>query len=570
MSKFFYLFFSFFFFSNINAYCLKPIDYVVIPKIEILKLNSYQRVKIEFDKKYEKGTLIVKRKKLFEDDWQKIDTVPPKNSIYSDTLNQKDYFEYGFFYFSDTLNAFGYYIIGNKEEIETYQGNILILIDSTIAESIANDFQMFTSDLVSDGWYVETRKVPRCEGFNPIEVNKVKRIVNSFKRRWKDKFKVLLIVGRVPVPYTGNYTFDGHSDHFGAFPSDLVYVVDDSLLTDEIEYNLTATREENWNVPFDYKFDQITLPKNISIAIGRIDFSNLNFFNSNEKELLSNYFKKNHLFRIGKTKINLCGLIDDGFGTQSDEIFSSNAWMNFFPICDSIVEGNMLNHVNKNYYHFSYACNSGSYTSVWSSINSEDCARNNIFSTFVFLFGSYFWDWDTKNNLLRSVVASSPNVLLASWIGRPFWHFHHLAFGLPFYWSYIATANNQSLYQTTGKYGYKGMHIETIGDPTLRIVYPKPIDSLEVFTHPSRKICIKWLNNNIQDNLIGYQISRKRNNEFPFKEIAFVGKEMETFCEDFPGPGTYLYQVNAIYLIKNKFGTYFARSIGIIREVEIK
>ncbi|MFN3269865.1 MAG: hypothetical protein ACK42G_04695, partial [Candidatus Kapaibacteriota bacterium] len=156
--------------------------------------------------------------------------------------------EYEFKVTNDTIEAFGYYLVGWEVEPPTYYGNVLILVDATIYPFIENEIQEFISNLENDGWYAESRTVPRTENFNPIEVRKVKRIVNSYKRRWANDFKVLLLIGRVAVPYTGNYSFDGHTEHFGAFPSDLVYVLDDTSLTDEEEFNTVASREVNWNV----------------------------------------------------------------------------------------------------------------------------------------------------------------------------------------------------------------------------------------------------------------------------------------------------------------------------------
>ncbi|MFN3781071.1 MAG: hypothetical protein ACK4SO_02715, partial [Candidatus Kapaibacteriota bacterium] len=414
----------------------------------------------------------------------------------------------------------------------------------------------------------ESRIVPRTEKFNPMEIRKVKRIVNSYKRRWKDDFTALILIGKVAVPYTGNYSFDGHTEHFGAFPSDLVYVVDDTLLTDEVEYNITASRAENWNVPFDGKYDQLTLPDRLKIAVGRIDFSNLTFFKQSEIELIRNYFKKNRSFRFGEKQRDFKGLIDDGFGMQSEEVFSANAWMNFFSLCDTIVEGNFFSNVNKDYFLFSYACNSGSYTSLWSSINSEQCANFDIHSTFIFLLGSYFWDWDTENNLLRSIVASSPEALLCAWIGRPFWHLHHLNFGYPFVKSFLATANNQNLYLSTSKYGHRAMHLEIIGDPTLRVYYPKPVANLKIYNQKPNIVSLQWDNPELVDNLLGYQILRKHNGG-DYKSIAILPKEQRIYQDTPEIAGIYQYQIRAIYRVKTKTGTVLAPSIGKSNQIEI-
>ncbi len=552
-----------------QLHSLEPKAFVILPIFSFREFNdSLVEITIKFNNTKTVGDFIVKQKNINSNYWEKIEKYPTETRFIIDTIKKSNPIEYGFKVASDTIEAFGYYIVGYEVEAPIYNGKALILVDSTIYPFIKDELHEFIIDLENDGWYAESRIVPRAEKFNPIEVRKVKRIVNSYKRRWAGDFKALLLVGRVAVPYTGNYSFDGHTEHFGAFPSDLVYLIDDTLLTDEVENNITASREENWNVPFDGKYDQITLPDSLKIALGRIDFSNLTFFKQSEIELTRSYFKKNRSFRYGEKQRNLNGLIDDGFGTQSEEIFSANAWMNFYSLCDTIVEGNYFENVSKEYFCFSYACNSGSYTSLWNSINSEQCANFNIHSTFIFLLGSYFWDWDVENNLLRSIVASSPDALLSAWIGRPFWHLHHLNFGYPFAKSFLATANNQNLYLSTSKYGQRGMHLEIIGDPTLRIYYPKPIANLKLSIQKPNLVSLEWEVFELVDNLLGYQILRK----YPggnYKTIATLSKDKRTYHDTLETSGKYQYQIRAIYKVKTKTGTVLVPSLGKSNLIEI-
>lgn len=547
-----------------------PKDYVVFPKVSLQEDSIHLALKIELEEKYKNYLIQIKKKTPFYEQWESSFTLPFGTNSFSGYIPKSNVYEFGLICSSDTISSYGYYLIGEKNEIETYWGNVLILVDSSIAKDINDELNQFLSDLENDGWYAEIRLVPRTETYNPIEFRKVKRIVNAFKRKWKENFKVLLLVGRIAVPYTGNYAFDGHIDHAGAFPSDLCYVVDDSLLTDGLEFNTSASREANWNVPFDTKFDETTIPTTISIAVGRIDFFNLNDFKVKESDLIRNYFTKNHKFRFGLFESSNNGLIDDGFGTQSEEIFSANAFMNFYAICDTIIEGKLFENLNKRYFRFAYACNSGSYTSIWSAINSEQCAKYDIRATFLFLFGSYNWDWDTKNNLLRSALASSPNVLITAWIGRPFWHFHHFAFGFPFANSFIATANNSNLYQSTSKYGTRGMHLEILGDPTLRMEYNAPVSNFWFEIDSNKQLLLRWSSPKDTTNLIGYQISKKRKVETIYKQVAVVKKESEYFLESSVNGGTWNYQIKALYLRRNKFGSYINPSIGRSIEIQIK
>jgi hypothetical protein len=546
-----------------------PKQFTIKPEVKIFTDSNLIIKQFSFGQFPFAGELIIKKKSIENDFWESVDTLKNGQLTFSDTTIKTEVEEpneYGFEFFSDSLQSFGYYLIGNKNSFELNNGNVLILVDSTVYPELKKEIFQFAEDLIADGWSPEIKTVPRCETFNPIEIRKVKRVVNKYKTLWSKNFKALILVGRVAVPYTGNYTFDGHPEHVGAFPSDLVYVLPDSLLSDEDEYNIQAVREQNRNVPFDGKFDQTIIPQNINIAVGRIDFSQLPDFPQSEIELLKNYFHKNHSFRMGEFPISNKCLIDDGFGIQSDEIFSADAWMNFQALCDTIIEGKLIDNIKENYYRFTYACNSGSYTSCWSAISSEDCAKFPIKTTFSFLFGSYFWDWDTERNLLRSVLASSPYSLLVAWIGRPFWHFHHFAFGYPFSLSFIKTANNKDVYNSTGKYGKKGMHLEVIGDPTLRINYPKPASNFTYNFLNDTLLILQWEPPADTSNLTGYLIS-KMNENGTNQIFQILPKDCSTLMMPISSKGAYQFLLRALYKKTTQFGSYFETSSALILKI---
>lgn len=552
-------------FFSMKIFSYTPKDYILQPKISITSDSVGLFVHFEFPWFSEQGKIIISKKSIHNDFWEEIDTLEASTQNYYDTIPifNIEPIEYGFQFASDNFNSYGYYLVGTKTTFEIEKGNVLVLIDSTVYSLLEKEISRFANDLIADGWHSKIEIVPRSMTFNPNEVRKVKRIVNKYKSMWGNKFQALTLVGKVPVPYTGNYTFDGHFDHIGAFPSDLVYVVADSFLTDEVEYNISANREENWNVPFDGKYDQTTAPSQINIAIGRIDFSNLTDFQETEIELLKRYFDKNHSFRMGNFPKENYGLIDDGFGTESEEIFSASAWINFIPLCDSIVEGNFAENLKKKYFRFSFACNSGSYTSIWSSINSEICAKDSIHTTFAFLLGSYLWDWDTERNLLRSLLASKPNILLVAWIGRPYWHFHHLTFGYPFSFSFIKTLNNMNLYNSPGIFGKKGMHLEIFGDPTLRISYPSPPNNFSHYFVNDSLMNLKWTPPEDTTTLIGYLIVERKKDTIN-KIVSIVDKQTNEIQLKISEEGTIEFLLFAVYKKELKYGSTYELSSGLV------
>lgn len=560
--------------ENLPSISFVPKDFVVYPSVVFDSSEFGKIFRFDLPEKNFDGNYIILRKELNANFWQKADTLPKGERTYRDTIanETKLPLEYGFHFVGDTNFAAGYYLVGNSDSIQTNYGLVLILVDESLRDTLSTEIEQFKQDLIADSWIVETHSVPRAETFNPIAVRKVKRLINSYFYRFGNELKAVVLVGRVPVPYSGNYAFDGHSNHSGAFPSDLFYVCKDCLWTDDSEFNNNALRTENHNLPFDGKYDQTTFVGTIVAAIGRIDFFGLTDFKQTEIQLLKNYFHKNHQFKLGLFPSSRNALIDDGFGVVSPESYASTAWMNFYALSDTIVEAKFFDKLNGSYYLMAYAGNSGSYTSIWSSINSEQAATYPIKTVFAFLFGSYLWDWDSERNLLRSVLASQPNVLVSCWIGRPFWHLHYLARAEPLAFSFIRTANNRDIYRSTGMFGYRGAHISLQGDPTLKLFYPKPIENLSfsyVQVQNKKNIRLLWSPPADTGNLAGFVVLKSSSLNGHFTQIATLPANINEFVDNDAIGNTSFYQVRAVYLIPNKFGAFRTTSLGrIVRTVE--
>ncbi|MCX7880416.1 MAG: fibronectin type III domain-containing protein [Ignavibacteria bacterium] len=571
MIKFLILLVPFWFFGNSDLFALNPKDFALTPKIRISESGSNLILDIEFPKFEFKGSYIVKRKNLLEKFWRFADTLPSNLLNYIDTIPNvsSNFYEYSFSFVSDTFKSFAYIVAGNKTQLENFRGNVLILVDDSLAPKLSEELLAYKSSLEGDFWSVEIRSVPRSNEFNPQLVNSTKRVVNAFRRRWGKNFKALILIGRVPVPYTGNTTLDGHPDHIGAFPSDLFYVLDDSLWQDETDYNVGAIRKENWNVPFDGKFDNSILPSEIGISVGRIDFFNLPDFLENETTLLKRYLEKNINFRFGRVPKSNSGLIDDGFRLSYPEVFSANAWMNFNVLCDTVIESKFSNVLSNEFYRFAYACNAGSFNSIWSSINSEECSEKSINTSFAFLLGSYLWDWDSERNLLRSLLASEPNVVLVAWIGRPFWHFHHFSAGVPFVHSFIQTVNNKDLYPSTGLYGYKGAHISLLGDPTLRIKFPEPPSSFNHKIAEGDTLTLSWRPPSDTTNLLGYLLMFRKDKK-DWDSIIQLPATASFYEIKGLSKGKYEFQLKTLFKEYYKYGYYLNPSTGIVQYITIE
>lgn len=515
------------------------------------------------------GTLTIKSKNPSANLWekeQKFHIIP--YTFYDTISSDREVVEYGIELENDSLIATGYFIAGNSEAIHWNNGLALILVDETLADSIHKEIEELRLWMICDGWSTEFELVPRSETFNPLYVSKLKRLINRYIQTDGDRLRAILLIGRLPVPYTGNYTFDAHSDHIGAFPSDLFYVCNNCNWTDDSEFNLSAIREENWNAPFDGKYDLSTLDTLVRIAIGRIDFFNLPFFQQTEAELVRRYIRKDLAFRNGRLTRPFRTLIDDGFGTASNESFATSAWLNFEVLGDTIIEGKFLENVTQSDFLFAYGCNSGSYSSVWSVVESKEAANRNLRVGFTFLFGSYLWDWDVENNLLRSVLASDSMVVGVGWMGRPYWHLHHLWLDEPVATSLLRTYNNKSMYRSPGIFGCRGAHIQFFGDPTLKLFYPKTIENLSfLLDKKNNSLQLNWSLPFDTNDFVGVIVLKSRRKYSDYELITPLPLKSFDFVDDKVNKGKSFYIVRPVYRYSTRFGNVFRLGIGKIIEV---
>lgn len=514
-------------------------------------------------------TLIIKSKNPNASLWgkeQRFNKIPLR---FYDTISlEPGVVEYGIELENDSLIATGYFIAGNSEKLQWNNGLALLLVDETLADSIYKEIEELRLSMICDGWATKLEFVPRSETFNPLTVSKLKRLINRYIQIERDRLRAILLIGRLPVPYTGNYTFDAHTDHIGAFPSDLFYVCNKCNWTDENEFNFSSAREENWNVPFDGKYDLSILDAPVQIAIGRIDFFNLPAFPQTEAELLRRYIKKNLAFRNGRFTRPFGALIDDGFKMASNESFATSAWINFEVLCDTIIEGKFLENVTQSDFLLAYGCNSGSYTSVWSVVETNETVSNNLRVGFAFLFGSYLWDWDVENNLLRSVLASDSMVVGVGWMGRPYWHLHHLWLDEPIATSLLRTYNNKSTYRSAGVYGYRGAHIQFFGDPTLKLFYPKSIENLKFSLDKGNNLVqLSWTMPTDTNGFVGAIVLKSRQKYFDYELVTPQPLKSLDFVDEKVGKGKSFYIVRSVYRYSTKFGNVVRLGLGRLIEV---
>ncbi len=504
-------------------------DYAVEVEVEILS-NPKPEFHIKWNKDISCIYQVIGKYAPSRSEWDSIAVLDNLADNFIDTnvvVGQK--YEYFIRRYFEDRTAYTYFCSGLDVPEVNEKGRLLLLIDRTLINPLNKEISTFIDDLEEDGWKVERYNVNKTELFNSDEVHKIKSIMmlQFYKYMWE--FKSTILLGRVAVPYSGAYAIDAHMpDHFGAYPSDVYYQTFQGSWSDSIMDTKDADRSENWNIPFDGKFDNNVIPSDAMFSLGRIDFYNLPIFKESEIELLRRYLNKNHNYRQNLIETNKKALIDDKFKFYLQEYWGSDAWMNFSALVNSKnIDTSSLTMplISEKEYLFYYGCSGGSWDICGNVMTSDYASKNKINAVFVNLFGSYFIDWDCKNNLMRSVMASEGKVLNVAWNGRPYLWYQHLGIGENIGYSIMQSQNNQGLYIANDKWGYRQNHISLLGDPTLTIFNvfkPTELNIKQIGADTENKILqISWKAPEKESEIIAYNVYKYN---FSEKKYKFINK----------------------------------------------
>ena len=353
-------------------------------------------------------------------------------------------YEYSLSHDGPTWPATTYLYAGSAVPLEEQRGTLLLIIEKSIATALHEEITRLTRDLVGDGWKVIRHDVAREDTVTSLK----ELIVRDCQQDLQ--VESLFLLGHLPVPYSGKIRPDGHGDHRGAWPADVYYGDIEGAWTDALEaYPEGEGRLKN--IAGDGKFDQSSIPGKVELTVGRVDLSDLPAFEKNEVELLRQYLDRDHAYRHKIFTIAPESLINDGFKERS-EGFAYGAWQNFITLlgADHVAEGGWFDQGQKNY-ALMYACGPGSFTSGGGLGSTTELAVKPVNGIFTAIFGSYFADWDTQNNLMRALLGNAGYPLAAFWSGRPHWYLHPLGMGKTIGYCARLTQNNAGEYSPTGE-----------------------------------------------------------------------------------------------------------------------
>lgn len=507
---------------------------------------------------------------------QAIATIPQTDTTYTDLnlLNPAQAVEYkieGNLGTSASTNTFGYAIVGAELTSPADRGILLLVIDDTLKVALASEITRLQNDILADGWNFKTIYVRRRD-----LVTDVKKLIAAEYTAQPTRVKSIFLLGHVPVPYSGNFNIDGHTDHKGAWPADAYYAdINSELWSDISIYEESPARAANKNIPEDGKFDQTILPSALEMQVGRVDFSNMPAFALNEIELTRQYLNKDHNFRNMGFTAREKGLVVDKFGPMGGEAFAASALKSFSAIFGNNninLSSDYLANVKNQSWLFAYGCGPGSYTSCGNVSNTSDYAKDSTLSVFNMLFGSYFGDYDNTNNILRAVIAAKGYTLTNCWSGRPQWVYHHMAVGETVGYSTWVSQMDYGKYFRYLIFNDTSFRVTTpnlMGDPSLRLhINGKAIETASI-NAIGKTVVLTWAPNASWSTDIDSVAVFRSVNDGTWRLIAKLPKSITTYTDANTVLGNCKYMMRGQSLKTTGSGSYYNYTPGNIKNINV-
>jgi hypothetical protein len=452
-------------------------------------------------------------------------------------------------------SGYGYVYAGLEAPLIEDRGKIILLVATNSTASLETELARLKNDLIGDGWTVSTHAVSSADA--PATVRN--RVINEY---FADpaNVKAVFLFGHVPVLMSGNLNYDGHL--IRPMPADAYYGDVDGI----------------WNNP---NF----LPTDVELMVGRVDLWDMPGNATpggwpSETELLRNYLNKDHQWRHKRIAVARGALMGNRRGDEQGEATAASGYRNFDPLVGhfNTVEANIednappeqrwISLLARQNYLWAYGCGGGQVTSIgglgthgqYFDVWSSDLVGFDAQAVFVMFFGSYFGNWNTTDNIMRSVLATPTFGLACCMAGRPHWFFHHLGLGEPIGYSAKITMNNLSLYRNQSNGLARAIYIALMGDPTLRLDPVGPVSNLSGMA-TQEGVRLQWSPSS--DSVAGYHVYRSLNPAGPFTRITPTLSAANEFIDRETSAGIYTYMVRAVKLQTTPSGSYFNPSQGL-------
>lgn len=450
--------------------------------------------------------------------------------------------------------GYGYIYAGIQAPLNDTHGKVILMVDNSHAAELDTELTRLEQDLVGDGWAVIRHDVSRSDSAGSVR----SQIIADYNADPLN-VKAVFLFGHVPVMHSGNLNYDGH--YYRSMPADSFY----------------GDMDGNWSQSPSY------LPSDVELMVGRVDLFDMPGSGSstpwpNEAELLRNYLNKDHAWRQAQMNVPLRALMGDRRGAESGEATAASGYRNFAPLLgnDATVLANAedsatpdqrwISRLSADAYLWAYGCGGGQPTAIshlgthgqYFDVWSTDVVGQDAKAVFVMLFGSYFGNWDSTDNIMRSFLATSLG-LEACMAGRPHWFMHRMGLGEPIGDSARLSMNNSTLYRNDVNANTRAVYVSLMGDPTLRL-YPVAPPGWVSGVDTAGGVVLNWAPST--DTVAGYHVFRSTSPAGPFQRLTGELLEGTSFEDASPPPGEATYMVRAIKLQTTHSGTFFNPSQG--------
>lgn len=474
--------------------------------------------------------------------------------------------------------TFQYISTGTQVPLKDDMGNLVLLVDSSVAGPLASEIAILTNSFVGDGYQIFRHDVTPVEVTNASwasAVSATKTLVQNDYLTNTNADWTLVILGHVPIPYGGLTSPGAHLDNFGAHPADWYYADRSEVGWNDTDANdSTADDPPQWNVPGDGKYDTNFIPNIPQMRLGRIDINQFPSTGKSTAQLLSQYLTRNNEWRNKEFTVPKIGTVNfsNSAPAEAHGLLSS-----FFGNTTNTVLTNWMNHLTNvgNATLWAYSFGSGQYDHDNTLGYSTGLVAHGFYSPFIRTYGSYYGDWDSgmRSNLFLLAPLAADGYGLTVEYGENKITMDHSAMGEPIGQQMFSMAasffhpidyryrqpNDLNVVSERPK-----TYVSLQGDPTLRAyVVSPPTDALVTPTGSDN--VITWTASS-DDYVVGYHVYRspagQRNS---FTKLTSIPTTSPYTDEDESG-GSYDYMVRAVKLEQTANRSFYLPSQGAFTE----
>jgi len=462
--------------------------------------------------------------------------------------------------------GYGYIYAGIRAPLIEQRGTLILVVEQSASASLPVELKRLQSDLVGDGWQVIAHSVS-----SNATPEAVRSLIASDYYADPANVKALFLFGHVPILQSGRLDYDGHLVR--PMPADAYYGdMDTAWLTDPAS-------------------SPSFLPSDVELMVGRVDLANMPGQGSAipwppEIELLRNYLNKDHRWRNKEFTVPRRALMGNLRGDEGGSACAASGYRNFEPFVGpgNTFESNVsysapidqlwISRLGSGSYLWAYACGaglpngvSGMGTNVYNFAFGIDLTAVDARAVFYMMFGSWFGDWDSTDNLIRAVLATPTAGLAACMAGRPHWYLHHMALGEPIGYGTRLSMNNSTLYQNQTNVMARAVYVALMGDPTLRLDQAMPPGWVSA-AQAGSQVTVTW--GASTDASAGYHVYRSASPTGPFTRITATPQTGTELTDISPPLGQVTYMVRGINLEQHFSGSYYNPSQGAFGSVVVQ